>query len=72
VQLADELPAIRVPLAAGDEDVSLDLQAVFTRFYDENAYGRRIAYEEEATPPLAGSEATWARDLLSRAQDHGR
>jgi hypothetical protein len=52
-----------------DEDppLALDLQAVFDRFYDENAYGRGLDYRGDPVPPLKDEAAGWARDLLVRA-----
>jgi hypothetical protein len=58
------LPRIRVPLADGDPDVVLDLQALFNRCYDEGAYARRIDYRREPTPPLQGDDVTWAGQVL--------
>jgi hypothetical protein len=64
VLLRDPMPRIRVPLAGGDPDLELDLQAVFTRFYDENAYARRIDYRSEPVPPLPATDREWARALV--------
>jgi Protein of unknown function (DUF4058) len=64
VTLRQPLPRIRVPLADGDPDVVLDLQAVFNRCYDEGAYTRRLDYRREPTPPLQREEAIWADQVL--------
>lgn len=58
------LPRINVPLAEGDPDVVLDLQAVFDRCYDEGAYVRRLDYRREPAIPLEGDDAEWANGLL--------
>lgn len=58
------LPRISVPLAEGDPDVILDLQAVFDRCYDEGAYARRLDYRREPAIPLEGDNAEWATGLL--------
>jgi len=58
------LPRISVPLAEGDPDVVLDLQAVFDRCYDEGAYARRLDYRREPTIPLEGDDAEWTVGLL--------
>lgn len=58
------LPRIPVPLAEGDPDVVLDLQAVFNRCYDEGAYARRIDYRREPPIPLEGEDEEWADKLL--------
>jgi len=58
------LPRICVPLAHGDPDLALDVQAIFNRLYDEGGYARRIDYRHAPPAPLAGDDATWAGALL--------
>jgi hypothetical protein len=58
------LPRIEVPLADGDPDVVLDLQAVFSRCYDDGAYARRLDYRSDPPVPLSAEDAAWANDLL--------
>jgi hypothetical protein len=62
--LRERLPRIRVPLSAGDRDLVLDVQAIFTRCYDEGAYARRINYAGEPQPPLPVEDTEWAHELL--------
>lgn len=64
IALRQRLPRIHVPLLAGDPEVVLDLQAVFSRCYDEGAYARRLDYRREPPTPLAGEDAAWADALL--------
>jgi Protein of unknown function (DUF4058) len=64
IMLRQSLPRIRVPLADGDPDVVLDLQAIFKRCYDEGAYARRLDYRREPTPLLEGDDAVWADQVL--------
>jgi hypothetical protein len=64
VTLQQRLPRILVPLADGDPDIRVDLEAVFTRAYDEGAYDRDIDYAREPDPPLAPADAAWADSLL--------
>jgi hypothetical protein len=64
IPLRQRLPRILVPLADGDPDVVLDLQAVFNRCYDEGAYTRRLDYRNEPTPPLQAEDAVWADQVL--------
>jgi hypothetical protein len=66
VTLRQRLPRIQVPLANGDKDFVLDLQAVFTRCYQECGYNRDLDYSSEPAVPLAGDEAEWADTLLQR------
>ena len=42
--LAKRLPRFKVPLAADDRDTVLDLQATFTRAYDQGNFSSRIDY----------------------------
>jgi hypothetical protein len=71
VALRERLPAIRVPLRETDADMSLDLQAVLERCYDNGAYQDDIDYEGQANPPLEGDEAAWA-DVLLREKGRRR
>ena len=56
------------PLAGGDPDVVLNLQAVFNRCYDEGAYVRRIDYRRDPVPPLQAEDAAWADGVLRDRQ----
>jgi hypothetical protein len=62
--LRQRLPRIRVPLADGEPDIGLDVQAVFDRCYNEGAYARRLDYRGEPSTPLAETDPTWASALL--------
>ncbi|MBI1987665.1 MAG: DUF4058 family protein [Nitrospinae bacterium] len=68
IPLRQRLPCIGVPLADGDPDVALDLQAVFNRCYDACGYARRLDYRREPRTPLKGDDAEWANALL---REHG-
>ena len=65
VSLRERLPRIRIPLAEGDPDVALDLQAIFERCYDEGGYARRIDYLRAPHTPLNDADTKWA-DALAR------
>ncbi|MCS6860459.1 MAG: DUF4058 family protein [Abditibacteriales bacterium] len=64
ITVRQRLPRIRVPLAGGDPDIVLDLQAVFNRCYDEGAYARRLDYRRDPLTPLTEEDAAWAAALL--------
>jgi len=67
-QLAESLPVIGVPLLPGEEEVSLDLQAVFTRCYDTGPYRRRVVYDlDRIVPALNQEKAEWVRQVLQQA-----
>lgn len=60
----EPLPLVTVPLDAGQGGVPLDLQAVFTRAYDEGLFARRADYRGDPDPPLSAEDASWADALL--------
>ena len=62
--LADRLPRIRIPLAAGDPDVALDLQAVLEKTYEAGAFSDRLAYARPCHPPLTTAQQTWADERV--------
>jgi uncharacterized protein DUF4058 len=62
--LRQRLPRICVPLAEGEPDLTLDLQAVFARCYDEGALSRRLNYRQRAPIRLSREDAEWAEALL--------
>jgi hypothetical protein len=63
--LAELLPTIRIPLAKGDADVPLDLQAVFAATYDRARYDLSIDYKAPLVPPPTGDEESVLRDILA-------
>jgi len=60
--LTDQLPTIQVPLKRTSEQVGLDLQAAFTRVFDESFYTERI-YSSDPVPPLTAEQQRWAGQL---------
>jgi hypothetical protein len=67
LRLRDRLPAIRIPLRAGDDDAALDLQAVFNESYDIGPYPESLNYSMDPQHPLAEDDAAWAHELLVHA-----
>lgn len=63
-RLADVLPSIRIPLAEGDPDVVLDLQAVFNVTY-ERGYTRSLRYDRPILPKLTDEQAEWVEAQLA-------
>ncbi len=64
IRLQRRLPVIRVPLRETDNDVSIDLQALLERCYDNGGYQNDLNYEGEPEPPLGSEDAAWADALL--------
>jgi len=64
VALREPLPAVPVPLLAGDIDVVLDLQAAFTAAYDLPGYDLIVDYSQPPDVPLTPQDAAWAAEHL--------
>lgn len=64
--LRGRLPAIRIPLRAGDEDAVLDLQALVDMSY-RNGYYADTDYKKPPVPPLSPDDEAWAHELLKAA-----
>jgi hypothetical protein len=67
-QLRQRLPRIRVPLAEGDPDVVLDVQAVVAQTYEAGSYRERLRYDQPCVPALAAEDQAWADQLIHAAQ----
>lgn len=71
VKLQDRLPRIGVPLLPRDNDAVVDLQAVFTRCWDEGAYPEILDYDLPPPGKLTNEEIAWceklAKDYLSES-----
>lgn len=67
--LQKRLPRFRLPLAPDDRDTVLDLQATFSRCYDQGDFGNTIDYEREPSVRLSDERKQWIRDYLK--QQHG-
>lgn len=66
--LRDRLPRVRIPLLAPDQDVILDLPAVYNRAYDEGPYRDLLDYSRDPPGfPLSPDERAWVAQHL-RAQ----
>ena len=66
-RLRERLPRMPIPLAAGDPDAALDIQAVLDYAYEQGAYRDQLRYDRSAHPPLAPEDAVWASELITRA-----
>jgi len=66
--LRQQLPRLRVPLASGDGDTVLDLQAALIQLYEAGRYRRRLKYDQPCVPPLSGEDRTWADQLIQQAR----
>jgi hypothetical protein len=62
--LRERLPRIGVPLATGDSDVVLDVQAVLEQTYEAGSYGDRLRYDRPCAPPLSAEDQAWADERI--------
>lgn len=53
------MPRFHIPLKVPDEEVVLDLPAVFTRCYDNGGYADFIDYSQPPPIPLSEEELAW-------------
>ncbi len=67
IRLSDSLPQIAVPLTDDVEAISIDLQSIFERCYDDARYERAVRYSIPCEPPLSAEQSVWADDLLKLA-----
>jgi len=63
--LREPLPAVRIPLAGDDPDVTIDLEEVFTSTYDRAGYDYSLDYTRPIRPPLPERDASWAAGVLA-------
>ncbi len=65
--LPQRLPRINVPLANGDPDVALDLQAVFQRCWESGPYPELLQYDAQPPGELNAEELAWCQQQLVAA-----
>lgn len=66
ISLREALPTISIPLRPSDDDVRLNLQAMFDHAYRAGRYAV-TDYAQPCEPPLDAVNAAWAEELLRRA-----
>lgn len=64
----ERLPRIGVPLADGDPDVPLDVQAAIEQVYEAGRYREVLDYRLGCVPPLEAEARTWAETLVAEAR----
>lgn len=65
IRLTDRLPKIPIPLDEGVPHVTVDLQAVFDRCYDEGPFSDLARYDRrQPEPPLTPEQQAWATEIL--------
>jgi len=67
IGLNQRLPAIKIPLRPGDDDIVLDLQPLADQAYRRGRYDKTIDYNKDPVPAFGAKEAVWADELLRKA-----
>jgi hypothetical protein len=62
--LRQRMPKIPVPLANGDADAVIDLNAVFDQTYDLSGYSDSLNYARQLTPALNPLDQAWVQERL--------
>jgi hypothetical protein len=63
-RLREPLPRFRCPLAPGDDDVVVNLQAVLERTYEFGGYQDVLRYDQPCDPPLSPEDQDWANGCI--------
>jgi hypothetical protein len=63
----DPLPRVPTPLRSPDNDIAVDLAAVFTTAYERGRFGKRIRYGVPCPAPLSAAARTWAETLAGKS-----
>jgi hypothetical protein len=65
IKLANRLPEFPIPLDRGVTPVTVNLQSVFDRCYDEGGFARLAKYDRRpCDPPLTPEQQVWAEGIL--------
>jgi hypothetical protein len=64
--LQKRLPRFKLPLAADDRDSVLDLQAAFSRCYDQGGFAAKIDYRRDPPTTLTDDDHRWLSELLKK------
>jgi hypothetical protein len=64
--LQKRLPRFKLPLATDDRDTVLDLQAAFTRCFDQGGFAAQIDYLKDPPTALGEEDRKWLNDLLKQ------
>jgi len=67
IELRKRLPVIGIPLGRADADVPLDLQAAFSRVWEEGPYPELLGYEGPPPGELTPDEIKWCGQKLRQA-----
>ncbi len=67
VALENRLPRVRIPLASNDPDIRLDLQAAFTRVWQDGPYPELLNYDGPPPGVMRSAEIAWCEEQIRKA-----
>lgn len=62
--LRKKLPKFRLPLTADDRDPIVDLQAVFTRCFEQGGFAGKIDYHRDPPTRIVPDDRAWIDEML--------
>jgi hypothetical protein len=68
IALRDRLPRVAIPLANGDPDVVLQLDAAFARCWEAGPYPELLGYEGSPPGNLDETDLAWCRETAAKLQ----
>ena len=70
IGLRDVMPVIPVPLAEGENELSVDMSPMVNDIYVTSRYEASINYDLALIPPLGDEDARWVDQLLRESGRH--
>jgi len=64
--MRQRLPRVAIPLGVEDPDVTLDLQAVLARTWDEGPYPEVLRYDQSPPGRMSEEDASWCARLARK------
>jgi len=64
--LQKRLPRFKLPLSSDDRDIVLDLQAAFTRAFDQGGFASQIDYQRDPETRIKEEDRVWIDELLQQ------
>ncbi len=64
--LQKRLPKFKLPLAGDDRDLIIDLQAAFSRSYDQGSFSAKINYQRDPVTTLSSEDREWLDNFLKQ------
>ncbi len=62
------IPPFLLPLLPGDDEPTVDLNAILHALYDRARFDLGLDYDQPPVPQLSDEDSAWARELIKKAQ----